>query len=211
MRNFFEQNSGKIISVGDTFDYSRSFLYDETETAYIERTRHIWRHIHTFVYGNHDKKFLERNFSNSLEYYREGEVLAFHGHQFQCKFQRCIINKYEQKFDHKPKHSLFWDIEEKLLETFNSFFIPDEETAKNRALKKLRILEKNAVKMDFNILILGHTHLPYDVKVNYNGKDYRVVNLGSACKNQVCNKAYIESINKWFVSDLHLGTKKSII
>jgi len=58
-------------------------------------------------------------------------------------------------------------------------------------------------------VITGHTHLPFNVKLMYKGKRYRVANCGSSLHGKVFKPIYVRKIDKWFVSDLHLGTAKS--
>lgn len=212
MKDFLEKHSGKIIGVGDIFDYSRSPILGETEQEYIIRTAPYWKHFEFFVTGNHDFSFLEKNFKlDSSRIFHEENVLAIHGHQLTCNFNQELIEKYEGKFDREPRFSLFWEIEERLLAWGNKFFRRSEKSAKRRALSILKKLDGRKLLWDTtNTVIVGHDHLAFDVKVEFKGKVYRVANCGSGCKGFEFNPVYVEEIDRWFVSDLHLGTRKAV-
>lgn len=209
-----EKYSGKIVSVGDTFDHLRSSVINETMDAYIARTKSYWQHISDFVIGNHDSRFLEYNKQfNATEFYKNGSVLAFHGHQLWFSFNRKKIKEYEYKwFSFVSEDSLFWDMEEWVLRKFNKYFKLDVAKAKMQAYKNLSVMNKVGQLTDeIDTVITGHTHLAFDVEIIYLGKLYRVINLGSALHEKEFNPVYIEKIDKLFVSDLHLGTAKSIL
>lgn len=212
--NLFKENSGKIIGVGDIFDYSRSYVIDESPQEYLARTNQHHKHFELFIHGNHDAKFLDQNLDPKYvtkEYDNQG-VLAIHGHQIQTLFCKKAVEKYEQRFNSNPRTSLYWDFEEWLLSAFNKYFIPEGIKASKRAKRKLGILERAGYDLSkYHTIISGHTHLPYDIKVDYKGKTIRVANCGSGCTGQTINPVYVEKLDRWFVSDLHLGTKKSVL
>ena len=206
--------SGKIVSVGDTFDHYRSSVVNETIGAYLYRTEQYWAHISDFVIGNHDSRFLEHNKQfNAIEFYKNGSILAFHGHQLWFSFNKKKIKEYESKwFSFVSEDSLFWDIEEWIVKKANKYFKLDVAKAKIQAYKNLSVMDKmGQLTEEIDTIITGHTHLAFDVTITYKDKEYRVINLGSCLHEKEFNPVYIESIDKWFVSDLHLGTAKSVL
>lgn len=148
-----------------------------------------------------------------VEIYREGSVMAFHGHQLWFDFDLAKIEYYEKKWSCEvSSSSLFWDIEEWVVGKLNKYFQLDKKQAYVQAFKTLSCLNKlGQLYPETDTVITGHTHLPFDVEINFRGKEYRVVNLGSALKGKPFNPVYIKSIDKLFISDLHLGTKKSLL
>ena len=212
VEGFLKENSRKIVGVGDIFDYSRSSIIGESEEDYLNRTKKYWENFEHFIVGNHSANFLRRNFQKNKvsNVYRKENVLALHGHQFTCDFNPELISKYESKFDHSPKFSLFWEIEERTIAWGNKLFRRDSISASKRALEILKMLDKrDYLKNEVDTVIVGHDHLAFDTKVMYNEKMYRVANCGSGCKGFEFNPVYVEKIDRWFVSDLHLGTSKS--
>ena len=69
--------------------------------------------------------------------------------------------------------------------------------------------KKGLLTDDINTIITGHTHLPFSVRLHYGKKRYRVANCGSTLTGKKFKPIYIREIDRWFVSDLHLGTAKS--
>lgn len=210
-KQYLEKYSGKIVSVGDTFDYYRSSIEGETQWEYLNRTYQYWKHIRIFVRGNHDSYFLREN-CPSFEIYREKNVIAFHGHQVWVDFDEVKLKLLESKWiTNNPKKSLFWDIEEAILLFLNKRFQLNKKQSYIQAFNTLSCLNKHKLlSEEIDTVITGHTHLPFDVKINYRDKEYRVINLGSTLKGKPFNPVYIESVDKLFISDLHLGTNKSI-
>jgi len=137
---FLKKYSGKIIGVWDTFDFFRSSNPEETFEEYLDRTYKYWIHINTFIAGNHDAVLLER-MHNDHKYilpwtriYRNGPVLALHGHQLKFSFDQAQIMKYENM---RYEARWFWDIEECCCKTFYSFFTLDGKKAYAQALLTL--------------------------------------------------------------------------
>jgi len=210
---FLKKYSGKIIGVGDTFDFFRSSNPEETFEEYLDRTYKYWIHINTFIAGNHDAVLLER-MHNDHKYilpwtriYRNGPVLALHGHQLKFSFDQAQIMKYENM---RYEARWFWDIEEWCCKTFYSFFTLHGKKAYAQDLSTLQEVDNMGLLDDkVETVITGHTHLPFNVKLMYKGKRYRVANCGSSLHGKVFKPIYVRKIDKWFVSDLHLGTAKS--
>lgn len=213
IHKFLRKNSGRIIGVGDIFDHSRSSISGETKEAYLARTKRYWKHIRTFIHGNHDSMFLnDFDHLNSVRIYKKKNVIALHGHQLQFTFKQSRILKYEHRFYAKmhSKSSVFWDVEEWFCRKFNKYFAIHGKRAYAQGLSVLSELDKAGMLSDeIDTIIVGHTHLPFDVKVNHNGKRYRVANCGSSNHGQKFNPIFVKSINRWFVSDFHMGTNKS--
>lgn len=204
--------SGRIVSVGDTFDHKRSSVEDESIEDYLERTSPWWKHIEHFVHGNHDAVFLKVNSQlKSSEFYKEGNVLALHGHQLSYNFDYKKIDLVEASwFVRKSKFSLFWEIEEFFVNNLNKLFQVKGWLARTYAKVCLkRIMKQGLLDANTNVVIMGHTHLPFDVLVEFQGKTFRVINLGSTLKKCKWNPVYIPEIDKLFISDLHIGTNKS--
>ena len=213
IEKFLCKHSGRIVGVGDIFDHSRSSVHGETKEDYLTRTNIHWQHIDTFVHGNHDSMFL-KDFKHlkSCRIFKERNVLALHGHQLLFTFNQSRILKYEHRFYAKfhSRSSWFWDFEEWCCKTFNKFFMLHGKKAYAQALTTLEEVEKKELlDAGVSVVITGHTHLPFDVKMFYKGKRYRVVNCGSTLHGKVFKPVYVRQINKWFISDLHLGTTKS--
>ena len=214
-RKFLEKYSGKVVGVGDIFDFYRSSVADETAEEYLERIKPYWKHINTFIVGNHDADLLKR-FSKqyglaSTRIYRNGPVLALHGHQLPFSFDQAQVMKYENKWvTNRSVPSVFWDLEEWCCKVFNKYFTLHGKKAYAQALLTLEEVEKKGLlTKEIDTIITGHTHLPFNVKLFYKGKRYRVANCGSTLHGKVFKPVYIRRIDKWFVSDLHLGTAKS--
>lgn len=212
---FLKRYSGKIVGVGDIFDFSRSSVSNETHDQYLKRTKRWWKHIGNFVIGNHDSVFLERHkdIFNPVRIYRNGPALALHGHQLKFTFNQAMIMKYEQKWKTDiAKPSLFWDVEEWLCMKFNKYFKIHGKKAYAQALSTLEEVEKKGLLDDkVRIIITGHTHLPFKTKITYKGREYKVINCGSSLHGKKFNPIYVGEIDRWFVSDLHLGTAKSLL
>lgn len=210
---FLKKYSGKIVGVGDIFDFFRSSVDGETHDEYLVRTEPYWKHIDDFIVGNHDAVFLERHKTifKPVRIYRNGPVLAIHGHQLKFSFDQAQVMKYENKWTtNRSVPSLFWDLEEWCCKTFNKYFTLHGKKAYAQALVTLEEVEKKGLLDDeIDTIITGHTHLPFNVKLHYKGKRYRVANCGSSLHGKVFKPIYVSRINKWFVSDLHLGTTKS--
>lgn len=215
--NFLLENSGKIVAVGDTFDLKRSCIKGEKFLDYYFRVLPFACHIKYFIKGNHDSRFLdtlkikhERNL-RGVEYFKLDGILAFHGHQIRANYDPKRITKKEDKYDVEQQCAqLSDDLEEWACCTFNKFFVPKKKGAKKHALKVLNMLDaQNLLPYDVHTVIHGHTHLPYDVQVEFKGREYRVANCGSSLNNKIFNPIYIESLDLWFISDLHLGTKNT--
>lgn len=213
--DYLQKYSGRIVSVGDTFDHKRSSIIGETQKEYLDRIEAYWCHIEVLIKGNHDAILLEDNFKEELipEYYKKGSVLAFHGHQLCFSFNRKSLKDYEFKWKaSKSEYSLICDIEEWIYKVFNKYFKLDQEKAADIALNKLKKIDSQSLlTAEIDTIITGHTHLAYDVQVIYKDKKYRVINLGSPLYGKEFNPVYIPSIDKLFVSDLHLGTNKSLL
>lgn len=212
---FLERYSGKIVGVGDIFDFYRSSVLNEKATDYIKRTEKWWKHIEVFIEGNHDSMFMRRfkDIFQPIRIYRRGPVLALHGHQLKFTYKQAEMIKYEQKWDvETPQPSLFWDFEEWVLKKVNKFFKMHGKRAYAQALTTLEECEKRGILDDrVKIIITGHTHLPFKTKVTWKGKEYKVVNCGSSLHEKKFNPVYVPEIDRWFVSDLHLGTAKSVL
>ena len=210
---FLKKYSGKIVGVGDIFDFFRSSVPNEQHSEYLKRTEKHWQHLSDFIVGNHDAAFLDRHKEvfNPIRIYRNGPVLALHGHQLKFSFDQAQVMKYENKWiTNRSVPSLFWDFEEWCCKTFNKYFTLHGKKAYAQALVTLEEVEKKNLLDDrVDTVITGHTHLPFDVKLYYKGKRYRVVNCGSSLHGKVFKPVYVRRIDKWFVSDLHLGTAKS--
>jgi len=217
IEQFLQKHSGKIVAVGDTFDFYRSSMLGENSSEYLARTAKYWTHISDFVIGNHDAKFLEeyRDMFNPVRIYKNGPVIALHGHQLRAKFDKVCILRNEKMWHTKiAKKSIFWDIEEWICKKLNKYFTMVGDRAYNQALKTIKeLLDKGLLDKRVRVIITGHTHLPFDVRVYCYPKNrwYRVINCGSTLHSKVFNPIYIEEIDKYFVSDLHLGTNKSIL
>lgn len=213
--SFLKRKSGRIIGVGDIFDHFRSSVVGESTKEYLERTKKYWQHIDHFIIGNHDAVLLRKNKDKFKVHniYREGPVLALHGHQLKFSFEQAKIMKYEDKWHtEKAGPSLFWDAEEWICKKFNKYFNLRGEKAYAQAISNLQELDKHGLLTEeINTIITGHTHLPFRERVKYKGKEYRVVNCGSSLHGKKFNPIYVEEIDKWFVSDLHLGTSKSLL
>jgi len=213
-RKFLRKYSGKIVGVGDIFDHYRSSIAGETMDQYLARTSQDWMHISDFIVGNHDAVLLEKHYKDvfkPVRIYRNGPVLALHGHQLKFTDNQAQMLKYENKWaTNKSVPSLFWDFEEWCCKTFNKYFMLHGKKAFAQALVTLEEVEKKGLLDDkVDTVITGHTHLPFDVRLYYKGKRYRVVNCGSSLHGKVFKPVYVRRIDKWFVSDLHLGTAKS--
>lgn len=215
INKFLKSKKGRIVGVGDIFDHQRSSIVGETQQQYLERTKKYWSKIGDFVVGNHDAILLRENKDrlNVHEIYRKGPVLALHGHQLVFSFRQAQIIKYEQKWKvDRSESSLFWDVEEWFCSTFNKYFNLKGKKAYSQALSVIQEVDKAGLLDEkTRIIITGHTHLPFDTKVLFKGKKYRVVNCGSSLHGKRFNPVYIKEIKKWFVSDLHIGTKKSLL
>lgn len=213
---FLKYNSGRIVAVGDTFDHYRSSVVGETEEAYLSRTRCYWKHIKHFVIGNHDA-FLLRSTKNDVlknsycDYFLKDGVLALHGHQLKFSFDQAQIMKYEKKwFVKKAPIDRYWDIEEWFCKIFNRYFNLKGKRAYAQALNNLQELDnRGLLDESVHTVITGHTHLPFRKRVVYKNKRYRVINTGSSLHGKRFNPVYIKDLDLWFVSDLHLGSKKS--
>lgn len=214
-KTFLKKHSGKIVGVGDIFDFFRSSVPNETHEEYLERTKEWWVHLSTFIVGNHDSSFLQRHKStfNPIRVYKNGSVLALHGHQLKFAFDQAMVMKYELKWATQiPIPSVFWDIEEWCCRVFNQYFSLHGKKAYAQALTTIGDIDREGLLTEeVDIIITGHTHLPFDVDISYKHKKYRVVNCGSSLHGKKFKPIYIESIDRWFVSDLHLGTNKSIL
>jgi len=210
--HFLNKYSGKIVGVGDIFDLKRSAIVGESERDYLKRTEKWWKHIVSFVVGNHDAALLRRNFSDSQEFYKNKNVLALHGHQLKFTFNQAKIMEYEKYWDVQfSEDSIMHDIEEFVFSVFNKFFSLHGKRAYAQALSTLEGIDKrNMLSEDVDIVITGHTHLSFDEKIIYKNKKYRVINCGSSLHGKKFNPVYVEEIDLWFVSDLHLGTIKSV-
>ena len=213
IERFLEEHSGKIVGVGDIFDYKRSSVTHETMNNYLIRTEKWWRHIETFVIGNHDAQLLNRckDRFNSVRIYKNNNVLAIHGHQLRMAFEQARIIKYESNWSlDLPFPSILKDIEEWTYRTFNKYFTLQGKRKYAQALATLSCID-NANLLDDNIdtIITGHTHLPFDTTILFKGRRIRVMNLGSSLHGKKFNPEYVKSIDRYFVSDLHLGTNKS--
>ena len=185
----------------------------ENEKEYLARTKKYWKHIESFVIGNHDAALLRGNKQqfNPTGAYINGPVLALHGHQLQFSFDQAQVMKYENKWiTNRTIPSLFWDVEEWCCKTFNKYFTLHGKKAFAQAIVTLEEVEKKGLLTDkIDTVITGHTHLPFDVRLYYKGKRYRVVNCGSTLHGKVFKPVYVRRIDRWFVSDLHIGTAKS--
>lgn len=214
-KKFLKRYSGKIVGVGDTFDLSRSSIVGETSKEYLDRTAEWWSHISDFVEGNHDSKFLQKfkDQLNPVKIYRKGPVLALHGHQLKFTFNQSLIIKSEKRWDTDiSRSSLFWDIEEWFCAKFNKYFRVLGKKAYAQALSTLEEISKAGLLDDkVRIIITGHTHLPFRAKIKWKNKKYKVINCGSSLYGKKFSPVYIKEIDKWFVSDLHLGTAKSLL
>lgn len=210
---FLEKNSGRIVGVGDIFDHYRSSIIGETAEQYLERTKKWWIHISDFVIGNHDAYLLEKfkDRFNPVRIYRNGPVLALHGHQLKFSFNQAKMFEYENKWTTNVSiPSLFWDFEEWCCKKFNKYFSLHGKKAYAQALTTVEEIDRKGLLDDnVEIIITGHTHLPFRVKLFYKHKRYTVVNLGSTLHGKKFKPIFISEINKWFISDLHLGTAKS--
>ena len=212
---FLKKYSGKIIGVGDTFDFYRSSITGETCDEYLIRTSVWWKHISNFIIGNHDAKFLNK-FSdkfNPIRIYRNGPVLALHGHQLKFTFNQAKIIKYEEKWDTDiAKPSLFWDIEEWFCKKFNKYFRIYGKKAYAQAISTIEECNKKGLIDDnTKVIVTGHTHLPFKTKIKWKDREFRVINCGSSLHGKKFNPIYVPEVDKWFISDLHLGTTKSIL
>lgn len=210
---FLKKQSGKIVGVGDIFDYSRSSIVGETYANYLERTKPYHDHIKMFIHGNHDSMFLKaHHFLPQCRRYRNKNVLAIHGHQLIYTFDQSRILKYEHRWHSKlAQASLFWDCEEWVIKVFNKYFIKHGKKAYAQALSVLTEIDQAGLidSDEIDTVIVGHTHLPFDVEVGYKGRKIRVANCGSATHGGKFNPIYVKEIDTYFVSDLHLGTSKS--
>lgn len=214
---FLDNHAGKIVGVGDIFDHSRSSVVGESIPQYLERTRQYWQSFDSFVIGNHDA-FLLRKYGPKYrlcqtDIYRNGPVLALHGHQLKFSFQQAKVIKYEREwYKEKSQGSMFWDIEEFFCRTFHKYFRLRGKRAYSQALLALQEIDKAGLLDDeVTTVIMGHTHLSYKQKVEYKGKKYKVINCGSSLHGKKFNPYYCEEIDRWFVSDFHLGTAKSVL
>lgn len=214
-KELLENHSGKIVAVGDTFDHYRSSVVGETMEQYLARTEQYWKHISEYVTGNHDSRLLThfKDKFNASEFYKEGSVLAFHGHQLWFAFNKDKVKNYEKNwFTSIAPKSIFWDIEEWACKAFNKYFLLNKRQMYIQAYTNVRTLHKaGLLSKDLDTIITGHTHIPFDIQISFLGKNYRVVNLGCPLHGKKFNPVYIKKIDRWFVSDLHLGTIKSIL
>ncbi len=181
-------HSAKIISLGDTFDLTRvkGFV---SPYKYWLNTKEWHQNIEYFIKGNHDAKFLEYIKCISKDkkildddFVNFGPVLCFHGHQPYCGIgtdkEKKWLNNWDNIF---PKKSLFYDIEEWLFVNFVDYFRLSKKSQKQLAIFILKFLDKEG-KLGDNVkyVISGHTHLAFNIEVEYKGKRYIVVNCGSA-------------------------------
>ena len=206
---FLKKYSGKIVGVGDIFDHHRTSIVGESQELYLQRTEKYWKHLSDFIVGNHDAEILaDYCFQfNPVRIYRNGPVLALHGHQLKFSFNQAQIMKYEKM---RYESRLLWDVEEWFCKTFHKYFRLKGKKAYAQALVTIEEVDCRGLLDDkVDTIITGHTHLPFDVKLNYKGKKYRVVNCGSSLHGKVFKPVYVRRIDRWFVSDLHLGTAKS--
>lgn len=213
---YLETHSGKIVGLGDIFDFKRSKIKEGGPFRYWQETHKWHKHLFKMIPGNHDWRFM--GFFNDKKIIMEnfvefGPVLAFHGHQQFCGVGTDREKRWLDNWDCvRPKKSLFYDIEEWFFVNFAKFFYPGEKRQECLALITLNFLDREGVLSDnIKYVISGHTHLPVDVTVKYKGKEYRVVNTGSALKGNKFNPVYIEEVDLHFVSDLHLGSAKSVL
>jgi UDP-2,3-diacylglucosamine pyrophosphatase LpxH len=213
INKFMKRYSGRIIGVGDIFDFYRSSINNESQYDYLDRTAQWWKHIDVFIEGNHDA-FLLRKYKdifNPIRIYKKGPVLALHGHQLKFTNKQAKMIEYERKWNtDRSKHSLYWDIEEWICAQFCKRFNIKGKRAYSQALSTITEIDKqNLLDDKVSIIITGHTHLPFKTKVKYKNKEYKVVNCGSTLYGTKFNPIYVREIDRWFISDLHLGTKKS--
>ena len=117
----------------------------------------------------------------------------------------------EEKWDTDiVKSSIIWDIEEWFCRKFNKYFKIHGKKAYAQAITTLEECEKLKILDErVRIIITGHTHLPFKAKIKWQGREYRVINCGSSLYEKKFNPVYIREVDRWFVSDLHLGTAKS--
>lgn len=211
---FLLKNGSKTIALGDTFDFKRNDV-SEDENEYLEKTSLYHKLIGYFVGGNHDFYFVKRNrkrLNSVLNLVNvKKNVLFFHGHQLFTGFYTPKEWRYLKYYNTGPRFNPFSKLEWFLCKNFAEFFIPPESKAKDIAINVLTKCEKAGILSDrISVVVTGHTHLPYDVNVTYKGKGYRVANCGSAVMGSEFKPVYVNDIDRWFVSDLHLGTEKTL-
>lgn len=230
IEGFLEEYSGRIIAVGDTFDLKRSSVVGETGHAYLKRTEKWHQHIKTFIKGNHDYDLLTQNKNDRVEpalVRHYGPALCFHGHQLTTgvftKKERLYLKKWN---GNESIPSLYEDVKEWMFTEWASKFTPKNKGAKRWADRVVDLCAAHKLIQRYTrYIIFGHFHLPFIYDTSYSGIfrisqsgiivhrtiPIRIINLGSALRGNVFNPVYVREIDKWFVSDLHLGCKKSVL